>query len=134
MHHFYLYTIYPRSLGPFYIITYYIKWVKTSWPCIMFRYLKAVGSLLSPCIFLSLAAMQVGYLFFFLFLILYPWFFSLICSVSLLSLTIFISFYMYHVFRSVYLFSCTKCPRSLDPVYIGNIEKFTIEILAKIIQ
>ena len=21
----------PRSVGPFYLVTYYVKWVKTSW-------------------------------------------------------------------------------------------------------
>ena len=26
-----IYTVYPRSLGPIYIVTYYIKWFKTYW-------------------------------------------------------------------------------------------------------
>ena len=25
------YTVCPRSSGPFYVVTYYIKWVTTSW-------------------------------------------------------------------------------------------------------
>ena len=29
--HFILYTVYPRSCDPFYIVTWYIKWTTTSW-------------------------------------------------------------------------------------------------------
>ena len=33
-------TICPRSSGPFYIVTYYIKWVNTSWTYSMVIYIR----------------------------------------------------------------------------------------------
>ena len=27
----FMFNVCPKSLDPFYIVTYYIKWVKTSW-------------------------------------------------------------------------------------------------------
>ena len=31
IHMWYTYTVCPRSLDPFYIVTYYVKWDETSW-------------------------------------------------------------------------------------------------------